>query len=70
MSEAPQESPTAPQAPSRTSWLDRAVWIALGSLALYRCVLPIPLGEPPTAIAEVRVATAGKPVMVVFDGSR
>ncbi len=54
----------------RTAWLDRAVWIGLGGLLLYRCVLPIPLGEPPAAIADLRVPTAGKPVLVVFDGSR
>ena len=59
-----------PKAASRTSWLDRVVWIALGSLLLYKCVLPVPLGSPPQAIADVRVATAGKPVLVVFDGSR
>ena len=64
-------TPDAPPKPAaRTTWVDRAVWIALGSFLLYRCVLPIPLGEPPAAIADVRVPTAGKPVLVVFDGSR
>lgn len=54
----------------RTSWLERATWVVLGGLLLYRCVLPIPVGEPPAAIADLRVPTAGKPVLVVFDGSR
>lgn len=57
-------------APSRTGWIDRAVWVLLAGFLLYRCVLPIPAGEAPAAIADVRVPTGGKPVLVVFDGSR
>ncbi|MEB3285623.1 MAG: hypothetical protein VKN33_10090 [Candidatus Sericytochromatia bacterium] len=56
--------------PGWSIWLDRAVWLALAFLFLYRCVLPMG-SEPLSArMTTLRVKTDGRPAMVVFDGSR
>jgi hypothetical protein len=56
--------------PSPIIWLERALWAVVAGVVLTRCVLPS-AGEPPDASMErLRVATDGRPLLVVFDGSR
>jgi hypothetical protein len=51
-------------------WLERALWLLVVGVVLTRCVLPSPGEAPGAALERVRVATDGRPVLVVFDGSR
>ncbi|MEB3223548.1 MAG: hypothetical protein VKS61_15855 [Candidatus Sericytochromatia bacterium] len=51
-------------------WIERALWVAVLGVLVTRCVLPSRGDDAAAALAPVRVATDGRPVLVVFDGSR
>jgi hypothetical protein len=60
----------APRRHTPLQWLERGLWLVVVGVVLTRCVLPSSGESPGATLERVRVATDGRPVLVVFDGSR